>query len=90
MKDPKKEIEQLLKNPIKTAEGGIFINQMHRKPSVQLDLNSFPERSFGSLFMFTPEEWVRVVEIMRAYFSRERKNSASLRVYKNTDKKTGG
>jgi hypothetical protein len=72
MKDPKTEIEKLLKNPIQTAEGGLFINQMYKlKPSIQLDLNSFHSRPHGSLFMFSPEEWVRVIEIMRAYFSQE-------------------
>jgi len=75
MRDPQKEVERLLKNPIHTAEGSIFINRAFKRPSIQLDLNSFSGRPHGSLFMLSSEEWIRVVKIMKVYFARGKKNS---------------
>lgn len=75
MKDPQKEVKRLLENPVHAKNGSIFVDRSC-EPSVRLDLNPFPGRSFGgSLFMFSPEEWVRVVEVMRAYFKKEKNSS---------------
>ncbi len=75
MKNPQKEVERLLKNPVRTPQGDIFVGQARERPSIHLDLNSFPGRPHGSLFMFSPEEWVRAVAIVKVYFTRGKKNS---------------
>lgn len=72
MIDPIEEIKRLTATPVDTKHGGIWVQgREHERPSVRIDLRSFPERSLGSIFMFSPEEWVRMVEIMREYFRRE-------------------
>ncbi len=73
MKDSQREVERLSENPVHAEDGSIFVDKSYKNdPSIELDLNAFPGRSFGgSLFMFSPEEWVRVVEVMRAYFKQE-------------------
>ena len=71
MRNPQKEVERLSGNPVWTKQGTISVV----RSSIFLDLDSFPERPNGSLFMFSLEEWVRVVGIMKVYFAREKKNS---------------
>jgi len=71
MKDPKKEIEYLKVNPITTDIGGIGVNAQLERPSIELNLSPFPDRKHGSLFLFSPEEWIRAVELIREYFRQE-------------------
>ena len=71
MRNPQKEFERLSENPVRTKQGAISTI----RSSIFLDLNSFPERPEGSLFMFSPEEWVRALAVIRVYLARGKKNS---------------
>jgi len=75
IKNPEKEVGHLTASPVSTDEGFVIVNRLMRKemPVIQLQLNPFLGRSQGSLVFFSPEEWVRVVEVMRAYFAQEEK-----------------
>lgn len=75
MKNPRKEVQRLLKNPVIAAQGAIFVNQAFKSPFIQLELDPFPGHKHGKTCMFLPEEWARVVKIMKAYSKRGKKNS---------------
>ena len=73
MKDPQKELDRLSKNPVHAKDGSVFVNTMFKdRPSIQLDLKPYPGRSQGSFHLFSPPEWVRAIEVMRAYFKQEK------------------
>lgn len=71
MKNPENEVKKLKEEPIKAEEGSIAVITAFERPSIALCLNKFPGRPYGSLVTLYPEEWVRVVEVMREYFKTE-------------------
>ena len=73
IKNPSGEVARLRERPIQTDIGGIFVLDLgDERPSVQIGLARYPGRFFGSSYLFSPEEWVRVVELMRKYFEQEK------------------
>lgn len=71
MKNPQKAVERLSKEPVKIKEGSLFAIKRRDGSHINLDLNHFPERPYGSLFMFSPEEFARAVEVIKAYLKQE-------------------
>jgi len=72
MKNPQKEVERLLKNPVIGKQGAILVNQeFPTKTFIQVTLDPFPGDPHGrTLLMCPPEIWVLFVEVMKGYFTR--------------------
>ena len=70
MDDPQKVVERLRKNSVSTGSGSLSVMKTGDQTSVVIQLRSFPDRPLGSIFMLSPEEWVRVEEIIKEWLKR--------------------
>jgi hypothetical protein len=79
IKDSIKEVEDFLRKPVIVNEGTITVcrTDARQRRAIHLFLKPFEGRiegrTGGSLFSFSPDEWVRVLEVMREYFKQEKK-----------------
>lgn len=82
MRNPQKEVERLLKDPVITKEGYIIVNQRFPTATfIQVTLDPFPDDPEGhrTLIMCPPEVWVQLAAVMDPYFKPRKKKSRKKR-----------